>query len=529
MYLALYRKYRPQTFDDVVSQEHITKTLKNQITSGKTAHAYLFTGSRGTGKTTCAKIFAKAVNCLHPDKNGEPCLKCEACLGIEDGSVTDVVEIDAASNNGVENIRELRETAFFTPTFAKYRVYIIDEVHMLSVPAFNALLKIMEEPPAHVKFVLATTEVHKVPITVISRCQRFDFKRIKDEDIASRLKYIAKKENVSLDDDASMLIARLADGALRDGISLLDRILSATDKVTLEAVENSVGVAGSDYLFELADCIAEYNSAAALAVVSELYMGSKDLQRLTAELINHFRNLMLIKALNGDCGDLVKVSGKDYERLASQHSRFTMGQILNTLTRLQECYDKIGKSSGKRIEFEMCMIRLCTPKTPTATGTTPPQPIPRAAVNIPKFEAEEKTEPKKEEVKEEVIKNDVQESEEVKNDNNGFLEVPEWSDITNVLALTAPHLAMIKDKSKALIKDDKIYIRIDSSLLNAQLKRDGNIAYLQQAIRQVLGRDYTIKLKADSEKKSEEKKAEEKTPLDTLLENANSLGIEIEE
>ena len=225
MYLALYRKYRPKTFDDVVSQEHITKTLRNQISGGKTAHAYLFTGSRGTGKTTCAKIFAKAVNCQNP-KNGEPCLECDACRGIEDGSVTDVVEIDAASNNGVENIRELRETAFFTPTFAKYRVYIIDEVHMLSVAAFNALLKIMEEPPSHVKFILATTEVHKVPITVISRCQRFDFKRIKDEDIAKRLKFIAEKENVKLTDDASSVIARLADGAMRDGIALVDRILA---------------------------------------------------------------------------------------------------------------------------------------------------------------------------------------------------------------------------------------------------------------------------------------------------------------
>lgn len=574
MYLALYRKYRPQTFSDVVSQEHITATLKNQIMANKTAHAYLFTGSRGTGKTTCAKIFAKAVNCLNP-QNGEPCLECAACKGIEDGSVTDVVEIDAASNNGVENIRELRETAFFTPTFAKYRVYIIDEVHMLSVPAFNALLKIMEEPPAHVKFVLATTEVHKVPITVISRCQRFDFKRIKDEDIAQRLKYIAKTESVKLDDDAAMLIARLADGALRDGISLLDRILSATDDVTLSEVENAVGVAGTEYLFSLADCIADYNSAKALEIINELYMNSKDLQRLCSELINHFRNLMLIKSI-GDCGELIKASEDELEKLKAQSERFTMAQILTAATRLTECFDKIGKTSGKRIELEMCLIKLCTPKVekPVAiaqTVETSPQPkqetkskpeeviIPKLPkkeeVIIPKLPKEEiKIEQKIEEEKPEIEaeippekdefvtdENDevlpepdtnfddepekIEETEAPKGEeNNGFTEVPQWAEIMDNLVASAPHLAAMKDESKALIKGDKLYVGINSPLINSQLKRDGNVAYLKQAIQAVLGRDYIIKLKTDSGKKFEEKK-----PIDTLLADARALGIEIEE
>ena len=559
MYLALYRKYRPQTFFDVVSQDHITKTLKNQISGGKTAHAYLFTGSRGTGKTTCAKIFAKAVNCLNP-KNGEPCLECDACRGIEDGSVTDVVEIDAASNNGVENIRELRETAFFTPTFAKYRVYIIDEVHMLSVPAFNALLKIMEEPPAHVKFVLATTEVHKVPITVISRCQRFDFKRIKDEDIAGRLKYIAQKENVKLTDDAAGLISRLADGALRDGISLLDRILASSDEVTLEAVENSVGVAGSEYLFELAECIADNDSAAALAMINELYMGSKDLQRLCNELINHFRNLMLIKAM-GDCGDLVKATEAELARLNEQEKKFTMGQIIAFASRLQECADKIGKTSGKRIEFEMCMIKLCTPKAEkTVVANTAPVPEkrveekPAEITEIPKLKKETpfvipqlkreepkvempKEEPKVEEpieIKEEIIPEIIPAPEteneavvEEKHDmptKDEFVKVPEWEEILDELIKLAPHLYAIKNGTKALIKGDSFYVGISNPFLYEQLKRDGNTAYLRQAIKNVLGKDYALKIKASAENKQEEKK-----PIDTLLENAKVLGIEIEE
>ena len=567
MYLALYRKYRPKTFDDVVSQEHITKTLRNQISGGKTAHAYLFTGSRGTGKTTCAKIFAKAVNCQNP-KNGEPCLECDACRGIEDGSVTDVVEIDAASNNGVENIRELRETAFFTPTFAKYRVYIIDEVHMLSVAAFNALLKIMEEPPSHVKFILATTEVHKVPITVISRCQRFDFKRIKDEDIAKRLKFIAEKENVKLTDDASSLIARLADGAMRDGISLLDRILASSDEVTLEAVENSVGVASTDYIFELCDCIAENDSAAALAMINELYMGSKDLQRLCSELINHFRNLMLIKAI-GDCGDLVKATGKELERLNEQQNKFTMGQIISCATKLQECSDKIGKTSGKRIELEMCMIKLCTAKaektetvktvkvqseTPVTSMDDIPK-LPRDNPIIPKLPKEEVKVEEKVEVKvepapivetvpepipepipipetesdavEEVTPEPIKEEKvEVKSEKTSdeFEKVPQWPQILDELVILAPHLAAIKDDAKAVTRGDNFYVGVSSPFLLEQLKRDGNTAYIRQAIMNVLGRDYALKLKLNSDNKPKEKK-----PIDTLLENAKALGIEIEE
>lgn len=251
MYQALYRKYRPQTFDDVVGQESVTQVLKSQLISGKLSHAYLFTGSRGTGKTTCSKILAKAVNCLHP-VDGNPCNCCTACKSIDDGSCTDVLEIDAASNNGVDNVRGLREDAIYAPAEVKKRVYIIDEVHMLSMSAFNALLKIIEEPPAHLMFILATTELHKVPATILSRCQRFSFRRISPDEIASRIHYVAYEEGIQIDDAASNLLARLADGALRDGLSLLDQCASSSNgPLTAETVYNCLGIAGARKAAEL--------------------------------------------------------------------------------------------------------------------------------------------------------------------------------------------------------------------------------------------------------------------------------------
>ena len=283
MYRAFYRKYRPSTFTSVVGQEHITKTLENAVKSGKTSHAYLFTGSRGTGKTSCAKILSKAVNCLNP-VDGNPCNECEICRGIDNGSILDIIEIDAASNNGVDNIRDLREEANFTPANAKFRVYIIDEVHMLSIGAFNALLKTLEEPPAHVIFILATTEVHKLPSTILSRCQRFDFKRIEPEAIAERLKEVALKENLTLADDGAMLIARIADGAMRDALSLLDRCSSVEGVIDSTAVAKSAGLAGREYIFELCDSIIEKNPAKALEIVDKLYNDSCDMSVLSQSL-----------------------------------------------------------------------------------------------------------------------------------------------------------------------------------------------------------------------------------------------------
>jgi len=279
MYRVLYRKYRPRVFADVIGQPQVTTTLKNELQSDRIAHAYLFTGSRGTGKTTCSKILAKAVNCLSP-VNGDPCGECAICRGIEDGSVMDVVEIDAASNNGVDDIRMLREEADFTPANAKYRVYIIDEVHMLSIGAFNALLKTLEEPPPHVLFILATTEVHKLPATILSRCQRFDFHRIPPEDIADRLTYVCEQEGCTIDRDAALLIAGIADGAMRDSLSLLDQVMGQGEHITQEQVRRTAGLADKSRLIALAEGILSHDTAGAIDIVDALHRDAKDMARL---------------------------------------------------------------------------------------------------------------------------------------------------------------------------------------------------------------------------------------------------------
>ncbi len=377
-YQALYRKWRPQVFADVVGQEHVTRTLMNEVRTGRHSHAYLFTGSRGTGKTTCAKIFAKAVNCEHP-VNGDPCNCCETCKGIDSGAILDVVEIDAASNNGVDNIREIRDEANFTPVGGRYRVYIIDEVHMLSTGAFNALLKTLEEPPEHVKFVLATTEVHKLPATILSRCQRFDFHRISPEDIARRLTYVAAEENLSLTEGAANLIARLADGALRDALSILDQCTGQGTTIDEAIVNAVVGLAGRDYLFQLADSILHRNSAIALAQIDDLYNRSCDMERLCNELINHFRNLMVCKAVKNP-KDLIVCSAVELAAYQSAAKRTSMSDILNTLNALGDTLVLIRKGLNRRVEMEMAIIRLCTDGVYTENVTDPePAVIPERA------------------------------------------------------------------------------------------------------------------------------------------------------
>ncbi len=375
MYQALYRKWRPKVFADVVGQSHVTETLMNEIMTGRHSHAYLFTGSRGTGKTTCAKIFAKAVNCQHP-VNGDPCNQCDICRGIDDGSILDVVEIDAASNNGVDNIRDIRDEAKFTPVNGQYRVYIIDEVHMLSAGAFNALLKTLEEPPEHVKFVLATTEVQKLPATILSRCQRFDFKRIRPEDIAGRITYVAGQENLNLTAEAANLIARLADGALRDALSILDQCISHGRDIDEAVVNEVVGLAGKDHLFALADSILRHDSAAALNQINLLYSGSCEMDRLCNELINHFRNLMIAKAVKDPHG-LIVCSDQELQEYQSMAAGCSMGQILQALDVLGETMNNLRKGLNRRVEVEMAVIRLCADlgtAAPQTTATTA-QPV----------------------------------------------------------------------------------------------------------------------------------------------------------
>ena len=363
MYRALYRKWRPASFSDVSGQSHVTDTLMHEVQTGKLSHAYLFTGSRGTGKTTCAKILSKAVNCLHP-VDGNPCNECEICRGIDDGSVLDVIEIDAASNNGVDNIRDLREEANFTPVKAKYRVYIIDEVHMLSIGAFNALLKILEEPPSYVLFILATTEVHKLPSTILSRCQRFDFRHIPPQSIAERVQYVAKQENIDLTDEGALMIARYADGALRDALSLLDRCSARGETVTADLVSACAGIAGKEHLFRMADCIARNDAAAALQLIGELHASSCNMERLCTELTEHFRNLMVSKVVR-DPAELILCSGEDLEHYKSQSAAFTLESVLHILRVLGETVVNLKKGLDRKIETEMAILRLCTPSLST--------------------------------------------------------------------------------------------------------------------------------------------------------------------
>lgn len=357
MYQALYRKWRPRTFDEVVGQTHITETLKRQVETGRLSHAYLFTGTRGTGKTTCAKILARAVNCEHP-VHGNPCNVCPACLGIENGSILDVLELDAASNNGVDQVRALREEAIYTPAAVKKRVYIVDEVHMLSTPAFNALLKILEEPPAHLMFILATTELHKVPATIKSRCQQFAFKRILPSAIGERLRDVARQEGIALTKGASGLLARLADGGLRDALSLLDQCSGAQGEVKEAVVLQVLGLAGNRASARMMDAIAREDTAEALEQLNALYQDGKDMGALLGELSSLARDLLICKtAPRGGVGLLT--GGYEEAVLQKLLEQLTAAELVQMLTILQNTQANLYRSSSRRLDVELCLIRLC--------------------------------------------------------------------------------------------------------------------------------------------------------------------------
>ena len=377
MYRALYRKWRPRTFEDVVGQQGIVAALKNQIATGRVGHAYLFTGTRGTGKPTCAKIFAKAVNCQ--DKTSpDPCGVCQICKGIDDGSILDVVEIDAASNNGVDNIRDLRDETAYTPSACAYKVYIIDEVHMLSIAAFNALLKIMEEPPSHVIFILATTEIHKVPATILSRCQRYDFGRIKPEDIAARVSYVAAQEQLELTEGAAALIARLADGALRDALSILDTCAGVSTQIDEELVRRMAGVTDRSYLFRISDALHNKNATEALAEVAQLRQQSVDMKRLCEELISHYRNLMLA-ALPGGKALLSGVAPEEEARYLQTAEGIRQGESVRAIRLLGSALEKMGRGTDQRIELELALFALT--ETPQA-AQQPVQTAPVQSVSV---------------------------------------------------------------------------------------------------------------------------------------------------
>lgn len=379
MYRALYRKWRPQRFEDVVGQRAIVTALKNQITANRVGHAYLFTGVRGTGKTTCAKIFAKAVNCLHP-VNGDPCGECEICKGIDNGSILDVVEMDAASNNGVDDIRDLRDETAYTPSACKYKVYIIDEVHMLSTAAFNALLKTLEEPPAHVIFILATTEIQKVPATILSRCQRYDFTRIGPEDIARRVEYIAGEEKLELSPDGAELIARLADGALRDALSILDTCAGVTAKIDADMVRRMAGVTDRSYLFRISDALEAQDGATALAQLAQLRQQSVDVKRLTEELIAHYRALMLA-ALPGGQGLLSGVSPEEEALYLEKGPQLGQREAIRAIRALGSALEHMTRGSDQRIELELALFGLSEP--PQQPQAVPVQAAPVRAAAQP--------------------------------------------------------------------------------------------------------------------------------------------------
>ena len=383
MYRALYRKWRPQRFEDVVAQHGTVTALRNQVAAGRVGHAYLFTGVRGTGKTTCAKIFAKAVNCLNPH-DGDPCCQCSICRGIDDGSILDVVEMDAASNNGVDDIRGLRDETAYTPSECRYKVYIIDEVHMLSTAAFNALLKTLEEPPAHVIFILATTEIQKVPETILSRCQRYDFARIVPEDIARRVEYIAGEEHLQLTTEGAELISRLADGAMRDALSILDTCAGVTSQIDASVVRKMAGVTDRSYLFRISDAIAAQDGATALACLAQLrQQDSVDIKRLTDELIAHYRALMLA-ALPGGQALLTGVSPEEEALYLQKGPALGQREPIRAIRLLGNALEHMARGSDQRIELELALVNLAEPLQPVAqpiqavparASATQPQPF----------------------------------------------------------------------------------------------------------------------------------------------------------
>lgn len=507
MYQVLYRKWRPRRFADVVGQPHVTRTLLNELRGGHIAHAYLFTGSRGTGKTTCAKILSKAVNCLSPI-DGDPCGECENCRGIDDGSILDVIEIDAASNNGVDNIRDLREEVNYTPAKAKYRVYIIDEVHMLSAGAFNALLKTLEEPPEHVIFILATTEVHKLPATILSRCQRFDFHRIPPEEIAGRLQYVAGEEKIDLTEGAALMLARLADGAMRDALSLLDRCAGRNEKITEQLVSETTGMAGHDYLYTLSGAAADGDSGAAVAALDDLHNGSCDMNTLATELLGHYRNMMIIKTAK-EPEKLIVCTREELEELRAQSDRFTLDQILYNLDLLQRSLENIRRGADRRTELEMALIRMCTPalsdgiaalearvsalERRLAAGVpAPAQPEAPAVSAAPTVKAEPARPQPSAPVEDEVPPPEAPNppaSAPATAPPAQDIPFDRWSEVIEALMKTNPALVPLLNGSTANLRGARVLIRSTNPVLAKLLKQNGYVSSLNEAIRTVTGQN----------------------------------------
>lgn len=531
MYKALYRKWRPMTFDDVISQQHITDTLKNQIKSGKTAHAYLFTGSRGTGKTTCARILAKAVNCPNM-KDGNPCLECDICRDAENDSLTDIIEIDAASNNGVDDIRDLRDGAVYTPERGSHKIYIIDEVHMLSPSAFNALLKIMEEPPPYIMFILATTEIHKVPATIASRCQRYDFRRIRPQDIASRLEYIAQQENLNLTSDGAFLIAKLADGGMRDAVSLLDQCSVCSEIIDAETVSNAGGIAGRDYLYEILDAIADKNTVKALSVTGNLYDMSKDLTRLCEELITQLRNIMLIQVSPKTAESLIVCMPDELEKLNVLSKKISLEEVMNELSALQKCRENMSRVMNRRVEFEMTLIKLCGNKNnspETIDNSEFYDKIKQLENKINSISAGNIPAPVKKQSQSDVLtaNNPVRDTEPIPNvdikniKQEDMIVCSKWNEIVEELKNIKPDLAGTLDGSYALTAGNVIFITSKNRMFVHVFKNfKENAIALSNAINTVLGQRYIIKARCDTSVE------EQKSMAEQIIQKAINYSIE---
>ncbi len=513
MYQALYSKWRPRTFSDVLSQPQVTVTLRNQVKAGTTVHAYLFTGSRGTGKTTCARILAKAVNCEHPTPEGDPCLTCSLCQMAEQGTLADLVEIDAASNNSVEDIRDLRDASVYLPEKGKFRIYIIDEVHMLSASAFNALLKIMEEPPPYMKFILATTEIHKVPATIISRCQRYDFRRIQQEDLVSRLMMIAEKENISLEPNAAKFMARLSDGGMRDAISLLDRCSAYGETITVKLAAEAAGAADRNYLFQLMEAILEKNIPNILKLISDLYQQAKDLQRLCEELILLQRDVLLYKvtgnvsllnSLPEEISSIEKFSGQE------------LSQILTLLQSLQDCREKLYRATDKRITLEMSLIRLCTnfsqEKNSSLSSSADLQEILQRLSRLeqqPNEPLPQKLPP---------LPAPRQNPEMKKFSLSDCQPLPQWAEILERCEEKCPDVGATLLGSSAVFYENYLMITTGNPLFMALLKRKENAKPFNKVLFDITGKQFTIRAKCSPE-------ALKSRPIEEMIQRAKNSGV----
>lgn len=556
MYRVLYRKWRPTVFTDVSGQEHITSTLQNEVSSGRLNHAYLFTGSRGTGKTTCAKILAKAVNCLNP-QNGNPCGECEICKGIDDGSILDIVEMDAASNRKIDDIRQIIDEVQFKPTKCKYRVYIVDEVHMLTQEAFNALLKTLEEPPEHVIFILATTEVHKLPQTIRSRCQRFDFHRIPPRAIADRVEYVVSQENAEITDSAALMLASVADGALRDALSLLDSCLAVSSHIDEEVVRNAAGLVSKTYLFELAAAIINKNPTKSLEIIDRLYSESKDMARLCDELVEHFRALMLIKTIKNP-RDILIMSDDEFEQAVTQSDYLSLADIVFYMDVLSKAYQRMGKGTGDRTELEMALVKLSaseldgTIEALTARVTALEKAVKRGiTVNyaqppqqsqgvqteqpqqaVPKQEtvedpfAQPETEHKKAPVAKPApeVKPIVQRA-SVNLDELYDNAVPftRWVEVVNSLKSVSRSIAAAFAGSTAYESGNYLLIDTNNELAFDLLRQNGRRAEIKSALLELTGKNYSL----GPYKRSTPKKEEKTDPLNSLVQSLEGSGVKI--